>query len=109
MLRFFGNIIAEKWSFLTQRFSRKSPTFVAKSSDHNIDPRSLPSVETLGCTSVICSDKTGTLTTNMMSVCKMFTFKNEKELDEFEISGSTYEPIGDMFHQVSILRNTNSA
>merc|ERR1711913_246168 len=59
--------------------------------------RSLPSVETLGCTSVICSDKTGTLTTNMMSVCKMFTFKNDKEVEEFEISGSTYEPIGDLF------------
>jgi len=59
--------------------------------------RSLPSVETLGCTSVICSDKTGTLTTNMMSICKMFTFKDEANFDEFEISGSTYEPIGDLF------------
>lgn len=60
--------------------------------------RSLPSVETLGCTSVICSDKTGTLTTNMMSVCKMFTFKDGSNFEEFEISGSSYEPIGDVFH-----------
>jgi len=60
--------------------------------------RSLPSVETLGCTSVICSDKTGTLTTNMMSVCKMFTFADENNFEEFEISGSTYEPVGDIFN-----------
>jgi len=59
--------------------------------------RSLPSVETLGCTSVICSDKTGTLTTNMMSICKMFVFKNESTFEEFEVSGSTYEPVGDIF------------
>ncbi|CAF1095116.1 unnamed protein product [Adineta ricciae] len=62
--------------------------------------RSLPSVETLGCTSVICSDKTGTLTTNQMSVCRMFIFSkvegNDFQIDQFEISGSTYEPKGDI-------------
>lgn len=61
--------------------------------------RSLPSVETLGCTSVICSDKTGTLTTNQMSVCRMFVFSgntSDYKIDEYEISGSTYEPVGDV-------------
>ncbi|CAF1341922.1 unnamed protein product [Rotaria sordida] len=62
--------------------------------------RSLPSVETLGCTSVICSDKTGTLTTNQMSVCRMFVFSkvdaNDFQIDQFEIVGSTYEPKGDI-------------
>jgi magnesium-transporting ATPase (P-type) len=60
--------------------------------------RSLPSVETLGCTSVICSDKTGTLTTNQMSVSKMFVVEKAGNDDinftEFTISGSTYEPAG---------------
>jgi Ca2+ transporting ATPase len=63
--------------------------------------RSLPSVETLGCTSVICSDKTGTLTTNQMSVSRMFIFDriegNDISVHEFEITGSTYEPIGEVF------------
>jgi len=62
--------------------------------------RSLPSVETLGCTSVICSDKTGTLTTNQMSVCRMFVFDDnakKPEVQHFDISGTTYEPKGDVF------------
>ncbi|XP_044317985.1 calcium-transporting ATPase sarcoplasmic/endoplasmic reticulum type isoform X2 [Drosophila rhopaloa] len=63
--------------------------------------RSLPSVETLGCTSVICSDKTGTLTTNQMSVSRMFIFDkvegNDSSFLEFELTGSTYEPIGELF------------
>lgn len=62
--------------------------------------RSLPSVETLGCTSVICSDKTGTLTTNQMSVCRMFILDKVEgdtcSLNEFSITGSTYAPIGEV-------------
>ncbi|XP_042365811.1 sarcoplasmic/endoplasmic reticulum calcium ATPase 2b [Plectropomus leopardus] len=64
--------------------------------------RSLPSVETLGCTSVICSDKTGTLTTNQMSVCRMFIIDQAEgdhcSLKEFTVTGSTYAPDGEVFH-----------
>jgi len=57
--------------------------------------RSLPSVETLGCTSVICSDKTGTLTTGQMCVSRVILVNSANgDLNEFYVEGSSYEPVG---------------
>ena len=49
----------------------------------------LPAVETMGCTTVICTDKTGTLTKNEMTVRRLFL-----DGEMVDVSGSGYEPSG---------------
>jgi len=68
-------------------------TGVLTMAHHGVIIRNLASVDSLGRVSVVCSDKTGTLTKNQMSIQHVWTNGST-----YKVTGSGYSPEGDIIH-----------
>lgn len=77
---------------------------VRKMAKRNALVRQLPSIETLGCTTVICTDKTGTLTQNEMTVTNIWV--NEKLIN---VKGTGYTPEGSFEREGNIINPKDNA
>lgn len=71
---------------------------VQRMAKENALVKKLSAVETLGCTNVICSDKTGTLTQNEMTVNHLWTIENE-----FTVSGEGYNAKGNIYYNQDVI------
>ncbi len=71
---------------------------VQRMARHNAIIRRLPAVEALGSVTVICSDKTGTLTRNEMTVQRIVCARHI-----FDVAGTGYSPVGDFSKEGRII------